>query len=185
MQRHPASKPSGAAFVLFETQYLKANIRAALAEATLSPWQRSFLSDVLHRLERYGGGTRLSDKQLLKLNQILGRGDMRRQKVMTTSHATPYPRQSRHRKIHVVFSGREAFDDAADDRYCFRRRERSGVRPGELYFGQRRNHGASHVGTVVDFRAAGDVVKQVVVADRGVQHVARDAGRDRSGHHPR
>ncbi|TDW35027.1 hypothetical protein EV128_103309 [Rhizobium azibense] len=42
--------------MLFETENLKTNIRAALPEATLSPWQRSFLSDVLQRLERYVAG---------------------------------------------------------------------------------------------------------------------------------
>lgn len=56
MQRHSTSKSGGAALVLFETENLKTNIRAALPEATLSPWQRSFLSDVLQRLERYVAG---------------------------------------------------------------------------------------------------------------------------------
>ncbi|WP_233426786.1 thermonuclease family protein [Rhizobium mongolense] len=84
--------------MLFETEQLKANIRAALAEATLSPWQRSFLSDVLHRLESYGGGTRLSAKQLLKLNQILGQGGTRGQEATTASRARAYPRRLQHRK---------------------------------------------------------------------------------------
>ncbi|TCU10039.1 endonuclease YncB(thermonuclease family) [Rhizobium sullae] len=96
MQSYPASEPSGV--VLFETEHLKANIRAALAEATLSPWQRSFLSDVLHRLERYGGRTRLSDKQLLKLNQILGRDGTQHREAIATFRSDPYPRRSRHRK---------------------------------------------------------------------------------------
>ncbi|MBB2713960.1 thermonuclease family protein [Rhizobium sophoriradicis] len=58
--------------VLFETEHLKSSIRTALTQATLTPWQRNFLSDVLARLERYGSKTRLSDKQLSKLHQILG-----------------------------------------------------------------------------------------------------------------
>lgn len=58
--------------VLFETEHLKSSIRTALAQATLTPWQRNFLSDVLAKLERYGNKTRLSDKQLSKLHQILG-----------------------------------------------------------------------------------------------------------------
>ncbi|MGR9197528.1 thermonuclease family protein [Rhizobium leguminosarum] len=66
------SKPGGAVLVLFETEHLKDNIRTALAQTTLTPWQRNFLSDVLARLERYGSKTRLSDKQLSKLHQILG-----------------------------------------------------------------------------------------------------------------
>ncbi|MEX2697641.1 thermonuclease family protein [Rhizobium mongolense] len=98
MQRHSASKSSGAALVLFETEHLKANIRAALAEATLSPWQRSFLSDVLHRLERYGGRTRLTDKQMLKLNQILGRDGTQRHEAIVAFRSAPYPRRSQHRK---------------------------------------------------------------------------------------
>jgi endonuclease YncB( thermonuclease family) len=66
------SKPGGAVLVLFETEHLKGSIRTALAQATLTPWQRNFLSDVLARLERCGSKTRLSDRQLSKLHQILG-----------------------------------------------------------------------------------------------------------------
>lgn len=77
--------------MLFETEHLKANIRGALVEATLSPWQRNFLSDVLSKLERYGNRARLSDKQLLKLNEILGGGGTRRHEAgpisRTTRHA--------------------------------------------------------------------------------------------------
>ncbi|UIY27690.1 hypothetical protein LZK76_33625 (plasmid) [Rhizobium leguminosarum] len=58
------SKPGGAVLVLFETEHLKGSIRTALAQATLTPWQRNFLSDVLARLERCGSKTRLSDRQL-------------------------------------------------------------------------------------------------------------------------
>ncbi|TCA08600.1 thermonuclease family protein [Rhizobium leguminosarum bv. viciae] len=65
------SKPGGGVLVLFETEHLKSSIRSALAKATLTPWQRNFLSDVLAGLERYGSKTRLSDKQLSKLHQIL------------------------------------------------------------------------------------------------------------------
>ncbi|MBY5767306.1 thermonuclease family protein [Rhizobium leguminosarum] len=92
MQSHPDSKPGGATLVLFETEHLKANIRSALVEAALSPWQRNFLSDVLTRLERYGSRSRLSDKQLLKLNEILGGHGTPRQDRVTTS---PTPRHSR------------------------------------------------------------------------------------------
>ncbi|MGR9128932.1 thermonuclease family protein [Rhizobium leguminosarum] len=70
------SNPGGAALLLFETEHLRDSIRTALAQTTLTPWQRNFLSDVLARLERYGSKTRLSDKQLSKLHQILG-GEVR------------------------------------------------------------------------------------------------------------
>lgn len=71
--------------MLFETEHLKANIRGALVEPTLSPWQRNFLSDVLSKLERYGNRARLSDKQLLKLNEILGGGGTRRHEAKAAS----------------------------------------------------------------------------------------------------
>ncbi|MGO7258862.1 thermonuclease family protein, partial [Rhizobium brockwellii] len=85
---HSDQTPGGATLVLFETEHLKANIRSALAEAGLSPWQRNFLSDVLSKLEKYGSRARLSDKQLLKLNEILGGDGTRRQEALTTSRTT-------------------------------------------------------------------------------------------------
>ncbi|MBY5567148.1 thermonuclease family protein [Rhizobium leguminosarum] len=97
MQSHSDSKPDGATLVLFETEHLKANIRSALVEAALSPWQRNFLSDVLTRLERYGSRSRLSDKQLLKLHEILGGNGTRRQEALTTSRPTRLSRRPRFR----------------------------------------------------------------------------------------
>ncbi|TAV40922.1 thermonuclease family protein [Rhizobium leguminosarum] len=94
MQSHSDSKPGGATLVLFETEHLKANIRGALGEAALSPWRRSFLSDVLTRLERYGSRARLSDKQLLKLNEILGGHGTSRQDGVTASLTTRHSRRS-------------------------------------------------------------------------------------------
>lgn len=81
------SKPGGAVLVLFETEHLKGSIRTALAQATLTPWQRNFLSDVLARLERCGSKTRLSDRQLSKLHQILG-GDSERPWTAGASNVT-------------------------------------------------------------------------------------------------
>ncbi|QND38206.1 thermonuclease family protein [Rhizobium leguminosarum bv. viciae] len=95
MQRHSDPTPGGATLVLFETEHLKANIRSALTEAVLSPWQRTFLSDVLTRLEKYGSRARLSDKQLLKLNEILGVNGTRRQEAVATSRSTRQTRRSR------------------------------------------------------------------------------------------
>ncbi|WFT86826.1 thermonuclease family protein [Rhizobium leguminosarum] len=94
MQSHSDSKPSGATLVLFEPEHLKANIRGALVEAALSPWQRSFLLDVLSKLEKYGSRARLSDKQLLKLNEIMGGDGTRRQEALTTSRTTRQTRRS-------------------------------------------------------------------------------------------
>ncbi|MGO6943397.1 thermonuclease family protein, partial [Rhizobium johnstonii] len=88
MQSHSDSKPGGATLVLFETEHLKANIRGALGEAALSPWQRSFLSDVLSKLEKYGGRARLSDKQRLKLKEILGGDGTRRHGAVAASRTT-------------------------------------------------------------------------------------------------
>ncbi|TBG84510.1 thermonuclease family protein [Rhizobium leguminosarum] len=97
MQSHSDSKPGGATLVLFETEHLKANIRGALVEAALSPWQRSFLLDVLSKLEKYGSRARLSDKQLLKLNEILGGGGNRRHEAAATSRTTRHSGRSRFR----------------------------------------------------------------------------------------
>ncbi|MBY3464237.1 thermonuclease family protein [Rhizobium laguerreae] len=94
MQSHSDLKPGGGTVVLFETEHLKANIRSALVEAALSPWQRNFLSDVLTRLERYGSRARLSDKQLLKLNEILGGHGTSRQDGVTASLTTRHSRRS-------------------------------------------------------------------------------------------
>ncbi|MGO6939461.1 thermonuclease family protein, partial [Rhizobium johnstonii] len=90
MPTHSDQTPGGATLVLFETERLKANIRSALAEVGLNPWQRNFLSDVLSKLEKYGSRARLSDKQLLKLNEILGGGGTRRLEAVAT------PRTTRH-----------------------------------------------------------------------------------------
>ncbi|CAK07614.1 MULTISPECIES: thermonuclease family protein [Rhizobium] len=97
MQSYSDSKPGGATFALFETEHLKANIRRALVEAVLSPWQRTFLSDVLSKLERYGNRARLSHKQLLKLNEILGGNGTPRQDRVTTSRTTRHTRRPRFR----------------------------------------------------------------------------------------
>ncbi|MGO8377312.1 thermonuclease family protein [Rhizobium ruizarguesonis] len=94
MQSHSDSKPGGATLVLFETEHLKANIRSALVEAALSPWQRNFLSGVLSRLERYGSRARLSDKQLLKLHEMLGGNGTSRQDRVTTSATTRHSHRS-------------------------------------------------------------------------------------------
>jgi endonuclease YncB( thermonuclease family) len=95
MPSHSDQTPGGATLVLFETEHLKANIRSALAEAGLSPWQRNFLSDVLSKLEKDGSRARLSDKQFLKLNEILGGDGTRRHGVVATSRATRHTRRSR------------------------------------------------------------------------------------------
>lgn len=97
MPTHSDQTPGGATLVLFETEHLKANIRSALVEAALSPWQRTFLSDVLTKLERYGSRARLSDRQLLKLNEILGGGGTPRQSRVTTSRTTRHTRRFRFR----------------------------------------------------------------------------------------
>lgn len=83
--------------VLFETEHLKSSIRTALAQATLTPWQRNFLSDVLARLEKYGSKTRLSDKQLSKLHQILGGEGTGRPVVPQESRTAVNTRVFRHR----------------------------------------------------------------------------------------
>lgn len=48
-------------------------IESALTRATLSSWERKFLADMRNRLLRYGQSTRLSDKQVKKLESLLGR----------------------------------------------------------------------------------------------------------------
>lgn len=58
-----------------ETEYLKAQIDIALRDAKLTAWQRNFLTDIRARFDRYGNRTRLSDKQLEKLHEIIGGGN--------------------------------------------------------------------------------------------------------------
>lgn len=55
-----------------DIEKLKGQILAALQHRRLSQWQRSFLSDMLAKLERYGPSARLSEKQAAKLREILG-----------------------------------------------------------------------------------------------------------------
>lgn len=64
-------------------QDLKNRIEAALAQNRISAWQRSFLTDIGARIEHYGSRTRLSDKQLRKLHEIIG----------TEGNVVPFPRQ--------------------------------------------------------------------------------------------
>lgn len=55
-----------------DTDTLIARINATLATTRLSTWQRTFLTDMQSRLARYGGNTRLTDKQRRKLEEIVG-----------------------------------------------------------------------------------------------------------------
>ncbi|MDN2568357.1 thermonuclease family protein [Aquibium sp. A9E412] len=51
---------------------LKARIEARLAGGRLDRWQRDFLSDIAARIDRYRQNTRLSDRQLAKVREIVG-----------------------------------------------------------------------------------------------------------------
>jgi endonuclease YncB( thermonuclease family) len=55
-----------------EIQNLEAGIAAALANGHLNAWQTKFLTDIRQRLEQYGARTVLSDKQVSKLNELIG-----------------------------------------------------------------------------------------------------------------
>ncbi|RUM17290.1 thermonuclease family protein [Rhizobium vallis] len=52
---------------------LRKDVETALLRPNLTPWQRTFLTDIHARLERSGGQARLSDKQWRKIFEILGR----------------------------------------------------------------------------------------------------------------
>ncbi|THK37505.1 thermonuclease family protein [Ensifer sp. MPMI2T] len=69
-----------------------ARLDAALASARLSAWQRNFLTDIRSRLTRYGSRTRLSEKQLRKIDEIIGTGVA----------VSPLPHASRQRPIHTL-----------------------------------------------------------------------------------
>lgn len=51
---------------------LTERIDAALTSGSLNAWQTTFLTDIKDRFARYGTGTRLSDKQVNKIYEILG-----------------------------------------------------------------------------------------------------------------
>lgn len=55
-----------------ETEQFIARIDAALASTRLSAWQSEFLTDIRAKFDRYGSRTRLSEKQRLKIEQIVG-----------------------------------------------------------------------------------------------------------------
>ena len=55
-----------------EIQNLKSRIAATLANGHLNAWQTKFLTDIRRRLEQYGPKTVLSDKQVNKLNEVIG-----------------------------------------------------------------------------------------------------------------
>lgn len=55
-----------------ETEQFMARLDAALASTRLSAWQRNFLNDMRARFGRYGGRTRLSEKQRRKIEEIIG-----------------------------------------------------------------------------------------------------------------
>jgi micrococcal nuclease len=60
-------------FNIQELEELKAKIRGALSSGHIGAWETKFLSDMKARIDRYGRDVRLSDKQLAKLDEILGR----------------------------------------------------------------------------------------------------------------
>jgi micrococcal nuclease len=51
---------------------IKARIQAALGSGRLTAWQRSFLTDMLAKHERYGARTRLTPKQNAALQRLMG-----------------------------------------------------------------------------------------------------------------
>ena len=54
-----------------DTDRMRAALHTALASTSLTEWQRTFLSDMQARFDKYGSRTRLSDKQFAKLKQTL------------------------------------------------------------------------------------------------------------------
>ena len=55
-----------------QVQDLEEKIDAAMASGRLNAWQTTFLMDMKDRFARYGAGTRLTDKQVNKLYEIIG-----------------------------------------------------------------------------------------------------------------
>lgn len=92
-----------------EVQRLKAGIATALASHRLNAWQQNFLRDIGERLERYGPRTRLSDKQIGKLREVIGG-----EPLTLPSSATPSsfseraPISRRHRPHQSQWLGRKA-----------------------------------------------------------------------------
>ena len=60
------------AFTADDIQKLMAGLDAALASGRLNAWQIKFVTDMRNRIVRYGTRTRLSDKQLYKLYEVIG-----------------------------------------------------------------------------------------------------------------
>ena len=62
--------------MLAKSEYfdLKRRIEGLLETESPTAWQRQFLGDMLHKLERFGPKARLSDRQWQKLRQITGAG---------------------------------------------------------------------------------------------------------------
>jgi hypothetical protein len=114
----PLGFGSSMAFSTEELQALKDKIDLALRGDALNAWERTFLNDIRARLGMYGTGTRLSNKQRNKIDEIVGGQEMvreakrsnrngrqsrRRQRKQTRFGS---PRQPRRRRYRRKFAGR-------------------------------------------------------------------------------
>lgn len=71
---------------------------AALSAGHLNPWQTKFLTDMKARFERYGSRTRLSDKQVNKLYEIIGSPRVMGKPTPWRPHVVAGSRRSRRRR---------------------------------------------------------------------------------------
>lgn len=79
-----------------EVAYFRSRIDDVLGERRMSEWQRSFLTDMRQKIERYGTRTRFSEKQLTALRRltvIRGDADLR---LVASNSAPRRPRRNRH-----------------------------------------------------------------------------------------
>lgn len=74
---------------------IAARIQAALGSSRLTAWQRTFLTDMLAKHERYGSPTRLTPKQHAMLHRVIGEMLPAPTKVVEFPPRQPRPRHQR------------------------------------------------------------------------------------------
>lgn len=76
-----------------------------LAEKRLTAWQRGFLTDIRNRIDKYGNRTRLTEKQLQKVGEIVGMANV--VPFRPPTHKSPIPRRNGWRPRKKGFLERE------------------------------------------------------------------------------
>lgn len=82
-----------------EVTYYRSRIDDVLAKSRISAWQRGFLTDMRHKLDRYGTTARLSDRQLAILRRLTVMEGDAVLRLVASNAKSQTPRRYRHRRL--------------------------------------------------------------------------------------